>query len=85
MSLYHTGDPAADAERWYCDHERKDEDYCVDVNCLIGVRVKAADDEEAEKKALDIILELLRAVEEDNRVTVTDWKGIEETVCEGGY
>ena len=85
MSLYHSADPAADAERWYCDHERKDEEYCVDVKCLIGVRVKARDEDEAESKALDIILELLRAVEEDNRVTVTDWKGIEETVCEGEY
>ena len=84
MSLYHTDDPVADAERWYCDHEKQDEEYCVDVNCLIGVRVKAADDEEAERKALDIILELLRAVEEDSRVTVTDWKGIED-VSEGGY
>lgn len=84
MSLYHTEDPAADAERWYCDHEKQDEEYCVDVNCLIGVRVKAADSDEAENKALEIILELLRAVEEDNRVTVTDWKGIED-VSEGGY
>lgn len=84
MSLYHSADPAADAERWYCDHEKQDEEYCVDVNCLIGVRVKAADSDEAENKALDIILELLRAVEEDNRVTVTDWKGIED-ISEGGY
>ena len=84
MSLYHSADPAADAERWYCDHERQDEEFCVDVNCLIGVRVKAADSDEAENKALDIILELLRDVEEDNRVTVTDWKGIED-VSEGGY
>lgn len=85
MSLYHSADPAADAERWYCDHEKQEEEYCVDVNCLIGVRVKAVDSDEAEKKALDIILELLRAVEEDNRVTVTDWKGIEDVVSEGGY
>lgn len=84
MSLYHSEDPAADAERWYCDHERQDEEFCVDVNCLIGVRVKADDSDEAENKALDIILELLRGVEEDNRVTVTDWKGIED-VSEGGY
>lgn len=84
MSLYHSADPAADAERWYCDHEKQDEEFCVDVNCLIGVRVKAADSDEAENKALEIILELLRAVEEDNRVTVTDWKGIED-VSEGGY
>lgn len=85
MSLYHSADPAADAERWYCDHEKQEEEYCVDVNCLIGVRVKAANSDEAESKALDIILELLRAVEEDNRVTVTDWKGIEDVVSEGGY
>lgn len=84
MSLYHSADPAADAERWYCDHEKQDEEFCVDVNCLIGVRVKAADSDEAENKALDIILELLRAVEEDNRVTVTDWKGIED-ISEGAY
>jgi hypothetical protein len=84
MSLYHSADPAADAERWYCDHERQDEEFCVDVDCLIGVRIKAADSDEAESKALDIILELLRGVEEDNRVTVTDWKGIED-VSEGGY
>lgn len=84
MSLYHSADPAADAERWYCDHEKQDKEFCVDVNCLIGVRVKAADSDEAESKALDIILELLRAAEEDNRVTVTDWKGIED-VSEEGY
>lgn len=84
MSLYHSADPAVDAERWYCDHEKQDKEFCVDVNCLIGVRVKAADSDEAESKALDIILELLRAAEEDNRVTVTDWKGIED-VSEEGY
>ena len=82
MSLYHSADPAADAERWYCDHEKQDEEYCVDVKCLIGVRVKARDEDEAESKALDIILELLSEVDRDSRVTVTDWTGVDEIARE---
>lgn len=82
MSLYHSADPAADAERWYCDHEKQDEEFCVDVKCLIGVRVKARDEDEAESKALDIILELLSDIDEDSRVTVTDWTGVDEIARE---
>lgn len=82
MSLYHSADPAADAERWYCDHERKDEEFCVDVKCLIGVRVKARDEDEAESKALDIILELLSDIDGDSRVTGTDWTSVDEIARE---
>lgn len=82
MSLYHTDDPVADAERWYCDHEKQDEEFCVDVKCLIGVRVKARDEDEAESKALDIILELLSDIDEDSRVTGTDWTSVEEIARE---
>lgn len=26
MSRYYTDDPAADAERWYCDQQKREED-----------------------------------------------------------
>jgi regulator of protease activity HflC (stomatin/prohibitin superfamily) len=58
------------------------EEYCVDIKCLIGVRVKARDEDEAECKALDIILELLSDIDEDSRVTGTDWTSVEEIARE---
>lgn len=71
---YHTEDPAADAERYFSDLEMTypEEDYAVDLNFRISLRVRANERDDAEHTARMVAYELLNGIN-DERLIDTEW------------